>query len=54
MDQNVEPLTPSRLGSARKFQRGGEFLGGLKNLNEFFECITVLRGPKDFTYEFLI
>ena len=53
MDQNVEPLTPSRLGLARKFQRGGEFLG-LKNLNEFFECITVLRGPKDFTYEFLI
>ena len=29
MDQNVEPLTPSRLGLARKFQLGGAFLGGL-------------------------
>ena len=54
MDQNVEPLTPSRLGLARKFQLGGAFLGGLENSNEFLEGITVLRGSKGFIYEISI
>ena len=52
MDQNVEPLTPSRLGLARKFQLGGAFLGGLENSNEFLEGITVLRGSKGFIHRF--
>ena len=53
MDENVEPLTPSCLGLARKFQLWA-FLGGLKDSNEFFEGITVFRGSKGFTYEFFI
>ena len=54
MDQNVEPLTPSRLGLARKFQLGGAFLGGLENSNEFLEGIRILWESKGFIYEFFV